>query len=189
MMSGILRHFPEAAGLRLDREGYVSVEELVNAIKNWKKSDYSWVTREHVIAVAKLDPKGRFVLTRGKIRATYGHTLRIDARYPLVKDIGDLYHGTQAEKLPRIMKEGLKPMKRLYVHLTSSIEDAWDVAKRRTGTPVVLVVDGAGLVRDGYRVFKASPKIYLVKRVPPKYIKDVVRHGRGALRRAQSSFA
>ena len=175
LMSGLLRHFPEAAGLRPDSSGYVALEDLVRAVRGWSKSDYSWVTIDHVLAVARLDPKGRFEVVDGKVRATYGHSYRIAPRYPVVSRPGKLYHGTQAEKLPSIMRDGLRPMKRLYVHLTKSISDAWETARRRSGTPVVLVVDGDGLAASGLKVYKASETVYLVRHVPPRFIAGVLR--------------
>ncbi len=175
LMSGLLRHFPEAGGLSPDPEGFVKIDDLLRAVHEWKKSDYSWVSRDHIVAVAELDPKGRFEVIGAKIRATYGHSYTVKVRYPVVARPGRLYHGTQAEKLPSIMREGLKPMKRLYVHLTKSLEDAWDTARRRPGTPVVLVVDGDLLASLGIPVYRASSLVYLARHVPPRCIVKVLR--------------
>jgi len=186
LMSGVLRHFPEAAGLSLDREGFADIRELVNAIRTWEKSDYSWVTEDHVLAIALLDPKGRFEIRNGRIRARYGHSVRVRVEYEMARDISALYHGTQEEKLARIRREGLRPMKRLYVHLSSSIDDAWENARRRGGVPVVLVVDAGRMLRDGIPIYKASPAVYLASYVPPRYIVRVLR-GRWANARRKSS--
>lgn len=174
LMSGLLRHFPYVVDLRVDNEGFVSLDELLDAIRSkWKKSDYSWVTMEHILAVASLDPKGRFEIKDSRIRARYGHSIDVSPRYERVVVDGDLFHGTGMEKLRSILREGLKPMKRRYVHLTSSIEDAWKRASI-SRNPVVLVIDGRKLSQD-IGVYKASNIVYLTEYVPPRYIKKIIR--------------
>jgi len=78
LLSGILRHFPYEVGINMNNEGYVDIDELVHAIKTrWKNKElYKWVTREHIIAIALLDPKGRFEIRNNKIRARYGHSIK-----------------------------------------------------------------------------------------------------------------
>lgn len=178
LMSGLLRHFPHTVGLRVDDEGFVGLDDLLDAIKyRWSRSNYSWVTMEHILAVASLDPKGRFEVRGGRIRARYGHSIRVSPRYERVFFEGDLFHGTSVERLGSILREGLRPMRRRYVHLTSSIEDAWRRASL-SKKPVVLVIDGGGLSRD-VGVYKASSIVYLAKHVPPRYIKKII--GRGGM--------
>ncbi len=62
-------------------------------------------------------------------------------------------------------------MKRIAVHLTNSIEDAIDTAKRHGRNIVVLLIDTRCLYRKGYRVSKAGKSVYLVEYVPPDCIK------------------
>ncbi len=173
LMSGLLRHFPGEAGLVLDGEGFVELEELYRAIRyRWRRGDYSWVRREHLEAVAALDPKGRFEVRGGRIRAVYGHSVDVEPRYERVILDGVLYHGTSRNRLPGIMEKGLLPMKRRYVHLTSSLEEAWRRAKSR-GRPVVLVVDAARLSRE-VGLYRAGRLVYLARRVPPGFIVRVL---------------
>jgi len=81
-----------------------------------------------------------------------------------------LYHGTRADVLPWILKEGLRPMNRKYVHLTKTPEDALIVAKRRRGKAVILRIDVEEFIKNGGEIFRATDKIYLAKEIPPKYI-------------------
>ncbi len=180
LMTTLLRHLPHEAGLKLDGQGWVSIDELVRGIRlRWRNRHlYSWVTREHVVAVALLDPKGRFQLDleRGRIRAAYGHTVRVDLGYEPLKPSelpARLYHGTIAENLPSIMREGLKPMRRLMVHLTQDIETAVETGRRHGRNVVVLEVDPDCLTRHGIPVYRASSIIYLAPRVPPDCIKPL----------------
>jgi len=177
LLSFILRHCPECVDIEMDRQGWVCIDELVKAIKEkWRNRDaYSWLSTVHVIAVAKLDPKGRFEVRNGFIRARYGHQSRlgISIDYDVDTTSRVLYHGTSARNLSSILREGLKPMKRSYVHLTTSIEDACAVGARHGREPVVLYVDVECLRLHGLKVFVASPSVRLVSYVPTKCISKV----------------
>ncbi len=176
LMSGLLRHFPEQAGLKLDEEGFIPLNELAEAIKTkWAHSElYQWVTEEHLLAVALLDPKGRFEVKEGVIRARYGHSVSVKLKLVEDRGVKVLYHGTAAENLPRIFSEGLKPMKRLYVHLTSSFDDAVITGRRHSQRIAVLEVDVEALRALGIKVFKAGKSVYLAEYVPSSCIKRVI---------------
>ncbi len=171
LISGILRHFPQEACVEPDSEGWVKIDELVRGIKKcWHNRElYQWVTYEHVVAIARLDPKGRFELKNGMIRARYGHSFRVFINYPRIKWDKPLYHGTSLSSLKSILKEGIKPMKRQYVHLTIDEETAIDTG-RRHGKPVVLIIDPKCLERHGYELLYATDRIFLTKYVPPDCI-------------------
>jgi len=175
LVSGLLRHFPQEVGLSLNDEGWESIDKLVKAIKlRWKNKElYQWVTREHIIALALLDPKGRFEIRNNDIRARYGHTIPVRISYSEDRKVTLLYHGTVSVNLKSILETGIKPMKRLWVHLTTNINDACSVARRRRGKPLVLIIDANCLRNSGIKVLKATKAIYVVKYVPPKCIKDV----------------
>ncbi|MET1128665.1 MAG: RNA 2'-phosphotransferase [Thermoproteota archaeon] len=177
LMSALLRHIPEKAGLKLDPSGWVEVEELVRAIRErWAAREaYRWVSVEHVVAIARLDPKGRFQLDNEgrRIRATYGHSIKVNIGYerlepPRAPRI--LYHGTPAANLPSILREGLKPMRRLYVHLSTSFEDAVEVGARKGDRIAVLRIDSRCLSSKGVPVYVGSPKVLLAPYVPPDCI-------------------
>ncbi|RLE81313.1 MAG: RNA 2'-phosphotransferase [Thermoprotei archaeon] len=177
LLSAILRHIPDSVGIKLDSEGFVKIPALVRAIKErWPRRElYSWLHEEHVRAVAELCPKQRFEIKGDKIRARYGHSIKVDIRLVEDNNVTVLYHGTSREVLSRILKEGLKPMKRLKVHMTTSIEDALINARRKRGTSVVLIIDADKLRRKGYRIFKASRTVYLADYVPPDCIVNVIK--------------
>lgn len=169
LMSGLLRHYPWEAGLRINRDGWILIDELVKGIKEkWRNKElYQWVTREHIIAVALLDPKGRFEVKDDAIRARYGHSINVNIEYKVDNEVRILYHGTSKDRLLNILVEGIKSMKRKYVHLTIDYEIAVETGKRH-GLPAVLVVDAECLRRTGHKVYRASKKIFLTDYVPPK---------------------
>ncbi len=176
LMSGLLRHFPWEAGLVLDDEGWVDIDELVKGIREkWRRKDlYKWVTREHVIAVALLDPKGRFEVRDNKIRARYGHSIKVAVKYSPDDSIYKLYHGTRRDNVERILVEGIKPMKRQWVHLSLNIPDACDTGRRHGGIPVVLKVNADCLRKKNLQVYRASRSVYVVEYVPPECIESII---------------
>ncbi len=176
LMSGLLRHFPWEAGLTLDDKGWVSIDELVRGIRErWRGKDlYQWVTREHVVAVALLDPKGRFEVRGNKIRARYGHSIMVVVDYVRDDNIMRLYHGTSKDVLDKILAEGIKPMRRQWVHLSLTTIDACETGRRHGGKPVVLTVNASCLRGKGIQVYRASKSVYVAKYVPPECIESII---------------
>ena len=125
-MSYVLRHAPEAAGLTLDAEGWVSLDELEKAVT----SKYD-VSRADIIAVVENNPKKRFTLADNRIRANQGHSVDVDLALTPVEPPAALYHGTSSANWHSIEREGLKKMQRHHVHLSADIETAKIVATRR----------------------------------------------------------
>lgn len=172
LLTAILRHVPNSIGLTLSSEGWVQINELVKSIKI-HKPHYHWLTEELVKAVAMLDPKGRFEVKDNFIRARYGHSKRlgIKVKYQEDREVKTLYHGTSISNLSAILKEGIKPMGRAMVHMTASIQDAIEVALRKSEKIVILEIDADKLRQEGFKVYKASDKVYVTSYVPPSTIR------------------
>ncbi|WP_237558718.1 RNA 2'-phosphotransferase [Candidatus Methanodesulfokora washburnensis] len=173
LLSYILRHNPSSVGMTLDNKGFssITVEELARRIAT--RRGYEWVRPEHIVEVVEIDEKGRFEIKDGRIRATYGHSIDVEAGTP-TKDVEILYHGTTLRAWKMIRDQGIKPGKRRYAHLSSSIEDALSMARRHGRDVVILKIDAKAMINDGFEVRKAGKGIYLVKEVPPKYIVGIV---------------
>lgn len=165
--SGLLRHFPGDYDLSVDDRGWADLDR-VGEIAGRK---YDWADRRSVEAVAAVDPKGRFEVDGGRIRAAYGHSIDVtleDAAGP-VPDV--LYHGTAPEAVDAILAEGLRPMNRQQVHLSETVADAREVGARHADDPVVLVVDAAGVLADGHRITKRGRSVYTTDHVPSEYVR------------------
>ncbi len=171
-LSLILRHKPEIINIELDDKGYVEINELVSKIK-CKIKHYYWLTPMHIRAVVDTCPKGRFEIKGNKIRAVYGHSIKVKLNLPVDNEVKILYHGTTLEKLGRILSEGIRPMKRMYVHLSSNFNDAIEVAGRHGNRIVVLIINADKLRAHGLKIFKAGKSVYLVKYVPPNCIEGI----------------
>ena len=168
-LSQLLRHRPDKLSLHMDQAGWVPIEEL--------KSEFSL---SELITIVNTDQKQRYQMDQGhtKIRATSGHSipgvvpdLRTTTDVP-----GELFHGTSKVNLDLIYKSGaLKSMGRNYIHLTSDQKDAWKVGSRH-GTPVVIILDSARMIADGYEFMKpVTDRYFFVSNdIPVSYIKKVL---------------
>ena len=170
LMAYILRHSPEEFDLKPDEEGFVPLSGLVNALK----TVYPEVTGELVKEIVENDEKGRYEIRDGKIRARYGHSFPVKLNHEEDIESRFLYHGTPRRNLPAIIKEGLRPMKRQFVHLTTSKSEALETGRRHGRDVALLIVDANCLRRKGLRVYRAGKSVRIVERVPPECIKLVV---------------
>jgi len=177
-IAGLLRHYGPRYGLQLDEEGWARIRDLVRALH--RIPGYEWVEEKHVLEVVARDEKGRYELEGDRIRARYGHSLPVKVRYkPLEKLPPILYHGTVSRNLYSIMEKGLVPMKRRYVHLSYTWEDAYETGRRHGPDVVVLEIDTSCLRRHGIPVYYAGPKVAVAPWVPPDCIRPSKALSRG----------
>jgi len=164
-VSFLLRHDP--MGLVMDEEGFVDLDELVSKVKErFPGVDVGFLRR-----LVEESDRTRFEIVGDRIRALYGHSFPVYLRLEEDRRVEWLYHGTTSEAEDVILEKGLQPMKRLWVHLSPTINIAIQVGKRRTSSPVVLVVDCVETRKAGLKFYKASDQVYLCKFVPAKYIR------------------
>jgi len=163
-MAYLLRHDP--SGMAMDEEGFVELEVLLNKLRErWKN-----LTDPELRQIVEEDPKGRYEISDGKIRALYGHSVDVEPDLPEV-EVDTLYHGTSPKAAERIDREGLKSQGRRKVHLSANEEDAIEVGKRHTPEPVLLEIDASEAIRSGVSFQKASDRVYVTDFVPPKFIR------------------
>lgn len=160
-MSYYLRH---SRDLKLSGDGFVIISDLLEKLRERNSS----ITRDDLEKIVKEDPKGRFEISNDKIRALYGHSVDLCMDLPPT-DIDVLYHGTGKDSLKMILDEGIKPMGRKKVHLSVTIEDAAEVAKRRKA-PIVLKIDAKSAIKEGIKIQKATDRVYLADYIPGRFI-------------------
>ncbi|ASJ13155.1 RNA 2'-phosphotransferase [Thermococcus thioreducens] len=162
LMAYILRHSPEEFGLKPDVEGFVPIDELIRVLR----TVYPGVTEEFVREIVENDPKGLYEIRGNKIRARYGHSFEVKLNHEDDRESRVLYHGTPRRNLERILREGLKPMERQFVHLSTSREDALETGRRHGMDVVILIIDAECLRKRGLMVYKAGRNVRIVKKVP-----------------------
>lgn len=168
-ISYALRHAPWEYELEMDEEGWVPVEQLLDALHRAEK--WSNISEKDLKDMIERSEKKRHELADGKIRAFYGHSipqkiLKVERTPPNV-----LYHGTARRFLDSINEKGLLPRSRQYVHLSQDIETAENVGKRHDDKPVVLVIDAKRAWDDGIKFYIGNEKVWLADAIPSKYIR------------------
>ncbi len=168
-MSLVLRHRAQAFGLTLDAEGFVPLETLVAIVE---KNPRLRAGRSEIVVVVEHGQPKRFELRGDLIRATYGHSLRQESsiQYPSVAPPPTLFHGTHPQAVPNIRADGLRAMQRQYVHLSTTLERAREVARRHTKTPVILIIRAQAARAAGIVFHSPEPKHFLVRAIPPEFI-------------------
>ena len=170
-ISLILRHKPETIGITLDEHGWADVRELIDGIN---QSEGHTLDMEILEEIVRTDEKQRYSFNEDKtrIRANQGHSIPVDADLTDTEPPETLYHGTGEKSVPSIEKQGLRPMSRLYVHLSKDAATARTVGSRH-GKPVVYIVLAGEMHRDGYPFFLSANGVWLTREVPVRYLQRI----------------
>lgn len=169
-MSKALRHRPERIGLALAPDGSVTVSTLVDALNShggWPRE----LDESDIMRVVEHGSKERFAVERGRIRARYGHSVPLKIIYELAEPPDLLYHGTTAERAESIAREGLLPMGRQTVHLSTDEKTAVQVGSRHGSNVVVLLVDAARAWSCGVSFFRGNDTTWLAEAIPPEFVR------------------
>jgi putative RNA 2'-phosphotransferase len=161
-MSHALRHEPWLYELELDEAGWTPVADLVAALE---------VPREQLEEVVRDSPKQRFELDGDRVRARYGHSVpgRIVLRPGTPP--AELYHGTSESAAERILREGLRPMRRQYVHLSVTREMAESVGQRKGEWVRVLTTDTPAALAAGVEFLRGNEIVWLAEHVPAEFLR------------------
>lgn len=167
-LSLILRHKPEEIGISLDEHGWAEVEPLMDGINRTGRYQIDRTVLEEIV---RTDEKGRYAFNEDgtKIRANQGHSVQVDVELTQCEPPEFLWHGTAGRFVPAILAEGLKPMSRLYVHLSPDEETARKVGTRH-GKPHIFRVKSGEMARQGYPFYKSANGVWLTERVPADYL-------------------
>lgn len=163
-----LRHAPWKYELEMDEEGWILVEQLLDALhesEKWKE-----ISEADLRDLIQTSEKKRYELKDGKIRAFYGHSIpmKIYKEERIPPDV--LYHGTARRFLISIEKQGLLPQNRQYVHLSQDIETAQIVGGRHDNKPCILRIDARLAWSEGVKFYLGNEKVWLADAIPYKYI-------------------
>ena len=172
ILAGVLRHFPEKIGLVVDGHGWVDLSSFIKAI-SVSRSGFHWLRLNHIEAIILTDPKGRYQMDGGMIRATYGHSIDINLDDLPLGEIDEFYYPVTEEEIDLILEGGLHPVDRKKVHLSGSIEKALEAGKVRSEEPLILKIDGKKAKKDGVMIYHAGKDVYITEKIDAKYISKV----------------
>ncbi len=162
-LSYLLRHDKTYA---FDEHGWREVSDLV--------ANHGFTLEElREIVVTNNKQRYEFSEDMTRIRARQGHSIQVDVELEEAIPPDVLYHGTAKGFADSIMKQGILKGKRLYVHLSTTVETATKVGQRH-GAPVVLAIDAKRMSEDGNKFFLSRNGVWLTEFVDAKYITEVV---------------
>ncbi len=170
-VSYVLRHAPWEYELELDNEGWVSIAQLIDVLK--ENSHWENVNEDALINMIESSDKKRHEIVNGKIRALYGHSTPNKINKIPMEPPEVLYHGTAKRFMSSIVENGLLPQTRQYVHLSIDKETAMQVGKRRDNNPMLLVVNSRKAYEDGIVFYHGNDKVWLADSIPSKYITQI----------------
>lgn len=168
-LSYVLRHNPASHGIIIDKEGWVDINQLIFQIRQ-RNPQFMAAHIGHIKEIIQKSDKKRFELKGNKIRAYYGHSASQAVEKKPAVPPSILYQGTTPEAKDKILLEGLKPMTRQFVHLSTDQKTAHRVALRRTKTPVILIIDAKAACLNGMRFYLGNEDVWLAEYIDPKYI-------------------
>jgi len=181
-ISHALRHEPDKYNLELDIEGWVRMTDLIEALR---KKDSEWQSlrnydilkmidhsekKRHDVKTQRIGPEYKNTY-EWFIRAKYGHSIKGSIYYENSEPPEILYHGTTSKAAELILRDGLKPMGRQYVHLSEKLEEAIRVGKRKQESPQILKVSASQAFMDNVNFYKGDDRIWLSDIILPKYLK------------------
>jgi len=166
-LSYVLRHNPGALGVHMEKNGWVSVAELMRKMNEQGKN----INFDLLQSVVLEDDKQRYSFNEDatKIRANQGHSIAIDLKLVPVVPVECLYHGTAARNITSIKVQGLLKQQRHHVHLSEN-QDSAERVGARYGKPVILTILAGSMNKAGYLFYRSENNVWLTDVVPPTFI-------------------
>lgn len=161
-LSYLLRHSQSPLCIDLNG-GWAPVKTILQTLN---------ITRAQLDEIVATDAKTRYSYDASgtRIRANQGHSIPgviVEMDRPDPPEF--LYHGTATRFLDDIMRDGLRPMTRQWVHISPDYETAIAVGSRH-GKPIVLQVSAQQFVADGHELYRSTNEVWQAKEVPPCYL-------------------
>ena len=158
-----LRHGPSRFALELDDEGWTKFDDLIAAIRFER---YEWTDLNAPTAKAALESMDRFEFRGDYIRAAYGHSVELLTPPPIAAPPAILFHGTAADNVASIFQQGVRKMKRRFVHLSADLD--WVIRfLSDKPTRTILAVNTSMAINAGVSFRRANNHVWLTDSVPP----------------------
>jgi len=185
IISYSLRHKPDELNITLDENGWTDLDVLIENISTRERYfnelsfydvslmiDHSKKKRHELKPIKKEYKKkwlGHYYVW--KIRAKYGHSFERKISYGISEPPEVLYHGTDSKVVELIKKNGLNPMTRAYVHLSTDKDTAKKVGLRKSQEMTILKILAKEAFNDGQKFYKVDTNIWLTDKLNSKFIK------------------
>jgi len=172
IIAGALRHFPDKLRLDMDGHGWVEISHLIEAIGS-SRSGFNWLRLHHIQALAATDPRGRYQIDGGMIRAKYGHSIDVNLDDLPIADADEFFYPVTEEEADIVLENGIQPIDRKKVHLSTTIEKAVEAGSVRSDHPLIIRVDGEKARENGVEIFQASNDVCVTESIDAEYLTQV----------------
>lgn len=183
-LAAVLRHNALKMGFAITKNGFISVDELLSH-QNFKQLDLPTLA-----AIVRDNEKQRYRMVYGQdglmyICANQGHSMpHIVPDLKEIKNASEApavcVHGTYKEAWKIIAKDGLRPMKRQFVHFAKGLPgDSAVISGMRSNAQILIYLNAAKLVADGIHLYESMNGVLLsagteAKVIPPIYFEKVI---------------
>jgi putative RNA 2'-phosphotransferase len=158
---------PDEFGLFPDEQGFIPIKDILKACS---EEDGWGFVREASIEELLREPDGPGFEMEDKMLRVHPGQSRLNYGPPeRVLPPKLLYHAVRRKGYPVILEQGIKPGGRPLIPLSTTIEAAMRIGKRRDSTPVLLTILASRADEAGIHFFRSQELIYLVDFLPPKY--------------------
>lgn len=168
-LSKILRHNAIKCGLKMDKGGRVSVEDLL------KLKEMDGITKDMLKDVVETNDKQRYkyyvknnVYSTDMIRANQGHSEEIGSKLDPTEMFEEILipcrciHGTTNDAYKKILTTGLNKMTRAYIHFAEyELGDARLKSGMRWSSDVSIHIDMKMAMDDGIKFFRSENDVIL----------------------------
>lgn len=165
-----LRHAPEYYFLEMDSCGWVDFDHLLLALRYHRRSWLGLTRSDLQRVIKKAQGWAQFEIKGNRIRALYGHSLDLPEVACMALPPYVLYHGTCGSLRDAIRVEGLRPMNRTRVQLSSNWNYSFNVAHAKAIRPMVLSIRARDAADSGTTFWKCSCHNWLAVSVPAQFV-------------------
>ena len=168
LLKYILENKPDEFGLLPDKEGYISLKELLKAIN--EEFHMAYVRESHIREVLLHNRDGFFEITEKKIRSIKRTFAPIDKDHDCVHPPKMLYKGVKRKTYPFILKSGLLPGSKENIVMTKDKDLAMRIAHRLDQKPIILEIKAQIAAENGIPFYLFGDSMYLADKIPVQFI-------------------
>ena len=167
-MTYMLGTRPDEFGLVPDREGYITIKELLKAINEEPGTKYA--RESHIREVLLHDRDGVFEIDEKKIRSSQWKVCLKSKGHNPVPPLKILFKGVKKKAYPFVLKAGLLPGSKDHVLLATNRDLATRIAHRLDQNPVLLEIKAGAAHENGIRFYPFGDSLYLADEIPVQFI-------------------
>ena len=166
VLTFLLCHRPDEFGLVLDREGFISVKQLLQALAG--EPGFAHVRRHHLEQLAGLMQPPRFELAGDRIRGLTPAPANL--RRTGVTPPALLYIAISPKAHERVFESGLKAPGERELVLAHTKELALKLGRRRSPDPVMVTVQAQAASRAGVAMENYGEELCLAREIPREFL-------------------